>query len=206
MATTAAPDIDRLTHELVRSVGEEPLTARELAARLLCSPYPVALIGALEDALTQAAAAEEDDELDDTLWGPAPTDEQVADARRDAQRSLSEALHAALADSLSRDEAAQRLGITPQAVSKRLATGGLVALSRGREKRLPAWQFYEDAVLPGLPDVIGAYPGGALSLSAWATAPNPDLGDIAPAQALARRGGGVARVLAALEAIGPQAW
>ena len=205
MATTISSDIDRLTDEIVRRVGDEPLTARELAARLLCAPHPIDLIAALDDALARAAAAEESDELDDTLWGPAPTAEQLAEARASARRVVEDTLRSTLADALSRDEASDRLGITPQAVSKRLLSGSLVALTRGREKWLPAWQFYEDGVLPGLTEVIDRYPGGALSLSHWATTPNPDLGDLTPAQALTRRDG-VARVLGALEAIGPGAW
>jgi hypothetical protein len=206
MATaTTSPDIDRLTDEIVRRVGDEPLTARELAAQLLCAPYPVNLIAALDEALTRAAAAREPDELDDTLWGPAPTPEQLADARASAQRVVDDTLRATLADALSRDEASDRLGITPQAVSKRLLSGSLVALTRGREKRLPLWQFYEDGVLPGLAEVIAHYPGGALSLSQWATTPNPDLSDLTPAQALTRHDG-PGRVLAALEAISTGAW
>jgi Protein of unknown function (DUF2384) len=50
-----------------------------------------------------------------------------------------------------------------------------------------------------------AYPGGALSLTRWATSPSPDLDGATPAQVLARRGG-IARVLEAAEALTPDAW
>ena len=97
------------------------------------------------------------------------------------------------------------LGISPQAVSKRHATGALVALPRGRELYFPAWQFADGAAVPGLADVIAAYPGSPLALSTWATAPNPDLDRATPAQMLTRRGG-VERVLEALESISSAAW
>lgn len=53
--------------------------------------------------------------------------------------------------------------------------------------------------------VIAAYPGGALSLTNWATSPSPDLGGLTPAQTLTRQGGS-ARVLDALQALTPAAW
>jgi hypothetical protein len=111
----------------------------------------------------------------------------------------------ALTGALTREQAAQRLGISPQAVSKRVASGGLVALHRGRVSQLPAWQFYEGGVLPGLKQVIAAYPGGPLSLTSWATSPSPDLDGATPAQTLALRGG-LLRVLDALQALTPAAW
>jgi DNA-binding IclR family transcriptional regulator len=46
--------------------------------------------------------------------------------------TLQRAMHDALSGALTREQAARRLGITPQAVSKRAAAGGLVALRRGR--------------------------------------------------------------------------
>ncbi len=54
--------------------------------------------------------------------------------------------------------------------------GGRLAFSlrRGRVNHLPAWQFHEDRELPGLKQLIAAYPGGALSLTVWATSPSPD--------------------------------
>jgi len=53
--------------------------------------------------------------------------------------------------------------------------------------------------------VIAAYPGGALSLTSWATSPSPDLDGATPAQTLTHRGG-PARVLDALQALTPAAW
>jgi hypothetical protein len=200
MGSTVTPEAERLAGELVKRLGEGPLTPRELAAE----EASAALIGAFDAAMSQTAAAEETDQLDEALWGFTPTDQELAQARRASNVTLEGAMRDALSGALTREQAAQRLGITPQAVSKRVASGGLVALYRGRVSRLAAWQFYEEDVLPGLKEVIAAYPGGPLSLTRWATSPSPDLNRATPAQTLARRGG-PARVLDALQALTPAA-
>ena len=97
------------------------------------------------------------------------------------------------------------MGISPQAVSKRHRAGTLIALPRGRVIFFPAWQFHDGSTLPGLAEVVAAYPGGALSLSTWAVTANADLDGRTPAPTPARRGG-EEQVLAALEAITPDAW
>lgn len=205
MASIVTPEAERLAEELVKRLGEGPLTPRELAAELAAAEASAALIGAFDAALSRTAAAEETDQLDEALWGASPTDQELAHARRASNVTLEGAMRDALSGALTREQAAQRLGITPQAVSKRVASGGLLALRRGRVSRLPAWQFYEEGVLPGLKQVIAAYPGGALSLTSWATSPSPDLDGAPAAQVLARRGGPT-RVLDALQALTPAAW
>ena len=205
MAATRSPEATQLANELKKHLGAKPLTPQKLASELVALDAPTDLLAALEDALSRAAAAREDDELDDTLWGLPPTEPELAAARGRAQAAVNDALKTALSDALSREEVGRRLGISPQAVSKRLAAGGLVALSRGREKRFPAWQLHEDGVLPGLAEVIRAYPGTPLSLTAWATAPSADLDGRTPAETLTRRDG-VQRVLDAARALTPAAW
>jgi hypothetical protein len=205
VAVVATPEARRLAAELVKRLGKESFTAGELAAELVAVDQPMELITALEDALTSAAAANEPDELDEALWGAAPTAEDLARARKVAQRAQREALQAVLAGALTRQDAAELLGVSPQAVSKRHAAGGLVAIARGREQFFPAWQFHDGAVLPGLAAVIRAYPGSALALSTWATTPNPDLDGLTPERALTRPAG-AERVLAAIDAIGAEAW
>lgn len=205
MASTVTPEAERLAEELVKRLGEGPLTPRQLAAELAGEAAPAALIGAFDAALSRTAAADETDRLDEGLWGRAPSDQELALARRTSYATLEDALRNALSDSLTREQAATRLGITPQAISKRVASGGLIALRRGRTSRLPAWQFYEDRTLPGLKQLIAAYPGGTLSLTIWATSPTPDLDGSTPAQALARRDG-VSRVLEPALALTPAAW
>jgi hypothetical protein len=202
---TKKPEIARLAGELRRQLGDDAITVEVLAEEIFNGDKGARVLAAIEDALGRATAAEEPDALDEMLRGPRPTDEEVIAARRAGQAAVNEALGVALADALSREEAAERLGISPQAVSKRLAAGALVALSRGRARWLPAWQFHDDGVLPGLSDLIAAYPGTALSLTSWATSPSADLGGATPAEAMARRGG-PERVVAAAHALTADAW
>src|SRR4051812_6182628 len=194
--TSVKPEIDRLAGELRAFLGDEAITVTELAAAILEGSNGESIANAVEDALGRATAA---GGLDESVWGRQPTDAEIAQARRMGDAEI-EALEHALGDALSRDAAAVRLGISPQAVSKRLAAGALIALSRGRTRRFPAWQFHEDGVLPGLADVIAAYPGTALALTVWATSPAADLGRLTPAQVMTRRGG-TARVVTAAQAL-----
>jgi hypothetical protein len=205
VATKTRPEAARLANELTRHFGRQPFTATDMAEEIVTSDDPTALIAAIEEALAHAAAAGESGELDDALWGPAPTDAELAAARESARAAVDGALASALGDALNRDEAARQLGITPQAVSKRHAAGALVALTRGRERRFPAWQFHEGAVLPGLRELIAAYPGTPLALTVWATSPAADLDGNAPAEVLARPGG-VPRVVEAAHALTAAAW
>jgi hypothetical protein len=171
-------EIDRLERELRELLREDPVRARQLASAILTSA----------------------DEVDPGLWGPRPSDEELAMARRRGDAAVASALKVALVDALTREHAAARLGISPQAVSKRVAAGALVALRRGRTRWLPAWQFHEDDALPGLAQVIAAYPGTSLALTVWATSPSADLGGLTPAEAMARRDG-AARVVSAAQAL-----
>ncbi len=205
MASAVAPEVEHLTDELIKRLGKASLTPRQLAIKLTEKGTPATLIGALDAALSRGAAADETDQLDESLWGSAPTDQEIASARQVSYAALQDALSDALADALTREQAAARLGVTPQAISKRVASGALVALRRGRISQLPSWQFYEDSTLPNLKQLIDAYPGGALSLTTWATSPSADLSGATPAQTMTRRGG-PARVLEAASALAPAAW
>src|SRR3954471_3321615 len=112
--TSVKPEIDRLARELRAFLGNEPITVTELAAAILERSNGVSIANAVEDALGRAAAA---GELDENLWGRQPTDAEIAHARRMGDDAEIEALEHALGDALSRDAAAVRLGISPQAVS-----------------------------------------------------------------------------------------
>jgi excisionase family DNA binding protein len=106
-----------------------------------------------------------------------------------------------LEDSLTREQAAELLGVRSQQVSKLLAARDLVALEVGRELRLPRWQFAPDTPkgrLEGIREVVNAYAGGVVTLSLWATRPNPALGRRTPSKALAE--GDVEAVVAAATA------
>jgi hypothetical protein len=124
MASTTTRETERLADELIKHLGEGPLTPRKLAAELTTREAPATLIDAFDAALSRSAEGDETDQLDDSLWGSTPTDEELALARRASYATLAGAMREALSDTLTRDQAAESLGITPQAVSKCAAGTG----------------------------------------------------------------------------------
>ncbi|HEY5882825.1 MAG TPA: helix-turn-helix domain-containing protein, partial [Nakamurella sp.] len=148
-----------------------------------------------------------DDGLDPALWGTRPSTAETSRAHLVNLAARYAARQTVLARSITRAEAAQLLGISDQAVSDRLAAGDLVGLKEGRVWRLPAWQFdadTENGWLPGIAELRQHFPAGPVTLTAWVTAPNVDLGDRTPAARLVA--GDVDQVLRAAEAGGPTAW
>lgn len=130
---------------------------------------------------------EADDTLDTAIWGPPPSDGDVLAATARSHQRFAAARRQVLDGSLTRSEAALRLGVRPQQVSRLVGGGDLVALEEGRELRLPAWQFHPDAPksrLDGIREVAGRYAGGVVTLSQWAVRPNPALNGRTPAEAL----------------------
>ncbi|MGO9792699.1 MAG: wax ester/triacylglycerol synthase domain-containing protein [Solirubrobacteraceae bacterium] len=107
--------------------------------------------------------------------GRAPSAQQLVAAGEVGEQARRAAMADVLADALTREQAAERLGITAQAVSDQRKNGRLVVLRRDREWRLPRWQFGDDGALPGLPAVIAAWPGTSLALTVWAIKASPDL-------------------------------
>jgi hypothetical protein len=191
--------------ELVRS--HPGITIKEIARELATVDTPEVLMIAMGDtnlSVIDKTATELRDPLADA-WGPEPSDAELERAHRTGEEATQEALSVALEGALSREAAAERIGVTPQAVSERLKAGKLVGLRRGREWRFPAWQFAEDGTLPALGELIEAYPGTPLALSTWAVTPSVDLNGRTPAQALARRGG-PERVLELAHALSASAW
>lgn len=94
--------------------------------------------------LRAAITAAPDDGLDEALWGPAPDSAVLSHAIFEdlsdqfaQRRELTER-------SISRDEAAELLGVAAQSITTRLAAGKLVGMKVGREWRLPPWQFDPD--------------------------------------------------------------
>jgi len=138
-------------------------------------------------------------------WGAAPNRRQLVVAAELAEGARAGALADALDGALSRRQVAERLGVSPQAVSERLKARRLVALRRGREWRFPAWQFSDDGTIPGLSHVIAAWHGTPLSLSAWARASSPDLDGRTPAREV-ERPGGLERVLELERALAATGW
>lgn len=138
------------------------------------------------------------DDLDAAVWGERPEPAEAVAATVTSHRILAQARERVLADSLSRGEAAARLGVGPQRVSRLVDDGELIALTDGGQLRLPAWQFHPDTPrgrLPGLAEVAAAHAGGPVALSQWTARANPALGGRTPVQALAA--GEVAAVAAA---------
>lgn len=104
---------------------------------------------------------------------------------------------------LTRDEAADRLGVKPNQVTNLLHDGKLVALDGPDGLRLPAWQFDPDARrgrLEGIDQVATVFPGRILGLSSWMTTPCPQLRGRTPRDALLD--GDVAQVAALAAHIG----
>jgi hypothetical protein len=114
-------------------------------------------------------------------------DEQLRDAvHRNEARVW--AVRARLYESgLSREQAAKRVGVTPNQVTNLLRDGELLSLDGAEGLRLPAWQFDPEAKrgrLEGIGRVASVFPGRVLSLSGWMVAPHPALGGLTPRQAL----------------------
>jgi hypothetical protein len=95
---------------------------------------------------------------------------------------------------LTLKEAADQLGISPQAVHKKLQTGKLFALKLKDELNIPGWQIKDGELLKGLPETLEAL-GEMTNLGRliFFTSPNPVLDDRTPLEAL--RKGSVERVL-----------
>jgi hypothetical protein len=138
-------------------------------------------------------------------WGPAPTPAELAVARRTAAHAHDAAIVAARNGPLSVHEAAARLGIAPREVLQRARHGELLVVDDRGQTWLPAWQFSANTTVPGLTALIHVWPGTALSLTMWATTPNPDLDHRTPADALTRADG-IRHVLDAAHALSPDAW
>ncbi len=90
-----------------------------------------------------------------------------------------------------------RLGISRQAVAAKAARRRLLRVLTSDGVHLyPVWQFADNGVVAGLPEVLALFPEEAVdgwTLAAWLRTPDPDLGG-APYDALFR--GEEARVMA----------
>lgn len=132
------------------------------------------------DAATEADADE---------WGPAIPEERVATLEQANLKLQVEHRRQELSASMSRTEAANLLGVSPQTVSEWVAQHKLVGLKDGREWRFPAWQFTPDNADPVLPDLdrlVATFPGGEVSLSRWMNRANDNFAGRTPAQEMAR--------------------
>ena len=127
--------------------------------------------------LEAAVTASPDDGLDERYWGPAPDSVTAVEAVvADLTDQFAQRRELA-ANSITREVAAELLGISPQSVTDKLEARKLVGIKMGREWRLPRWQFAPDNTTGALSDLDvlqGAFPGGPVSLSRWMMRPNPE--------------------------------
>jgi hypothetical protein len=200
-------------HGLASTVieSEKPLSANLVTARNKGLRAKVAeLVNEADESelarLEDAATAGPSDDLDERFWGPAPDSVTAVKAVfADLNEQFSQRRRLA-ADSLSREDAAELLGIAAQSVTSKLVSGKLVGIKLGREWRLPRWQFDPDntsGVLPDLDVLQAAFPGGPVSLSNWIAQAQPDLGGRTPRDEMIIHGSApVIKVARALTAAG----
>ena len=146
-------------------------------------------------------------ELDTALWGREPSAAERRTASLENLRLEFEARRTVLEESLTCAEAAELLDVSEQAVLDRLESGALIGLKKGREWRLPTWQFNPDTergFLPGLAELQRVFPGGAVTLSSWVVAPSVDLDGATPAGELAA--GRVDQVALVAKSLTAAAW
>lgn len=157
------------------AIPHGPTDTRRLRAAV------AALVNEADDSevarLEAAATGESPDDLDERFWGPSPdsvTAVKAVFADLSDQFAKREQL---AANAISRDDAAELLGITAQSVTAKLASRKLVGIKLGREWRLPTWQFDPDVptgVLPDLDSLQAVFPGGPVSLSRWMLRAQPE--------------------------------
>jgi Protein of unknown function (DUF2384) len=191
-----------MTRALREIVGTQKLGAEAVAAALATGTPRTLQV--LRELIDRVLASQPADDLDEGLWGKAPTDADLAKAQSDADAARDAALKRFIADALTREQAAKRLGISAQAVSKRTGGEQLIALRYSGRSLYPRWQFSDDGVLPELSKLRQQFPS-ALSLTTWATTPSADLDGQTPAEMLGRRDG-QQRVLELAQATSAVAW
>lgn len=135
------------------------------------------------DRLQTAVISSPGDDLDEKFWGRAPESITASKAVFADLKDQFAQRHQLAAESISRDEAAELLGIAAQSITAKLASGKLVGIKVGREWRLPVWQFDPDdpsGVLPDLDNLQAVFPGGLVSLSRWMHRKQPEFDGRSP--------------------------
>jgi hypothetical protein len=133
LASILRQRLDRAVSALIRTADRADM------AEALAAPTDLGAVAALLSSDGVAAALRELDPL-------APARARAFDAHA--------ALLAQAGEMLTTPEVAARLGVSRQAVDKRRARGGLLALKIGADWNYPAFQFDRAEVLPGLAEVL----------------------------------------------------
>lgn len=158
-------------------------TIDELVERLRA--LEPAQLEAMSDALDVVEAGPP---VGEPLPGMSPA--SAAELRRAAVRNEARRWRARAdlyATSLSRGQAAERLGVGTNQVTNLVSEGKLLALDGPDGLRLPEWQFDPDTRrgrLEGIERVAAVFPGRVLGLSSWMLAPQPALAGRTPREAL----------------------
>lgn len=141
------------------------------------------------------------------------TDLTEADLTREGRAAAQEALARSRAQSedhftetaLTTAEVAELLGRDPAGIRRSKVSGDLYAPvgHKGTTLLFPAWQFAGRHVVPGLRQIIPAFPRffHPLSIEHFMTAPNEELNDLSPVQWLVQ-GGAVRDVVVLVDALG----
>jgi hypothetical protein len=87
-----------------------------------------------------------------------------------------------LAESLSPEQAATRLGVNASRIRQRLGARTLYGVKDGRGWKLPLFQFAGKRLVPGLEKVLPKLPRTLhpIAIARWLAAPSPDLDGISP--------------------------
>jgi hypothetical protein len=103
-----------------------------------------------------------------------PTTQQCA-AR--ARRQSAHVFFDLFVTGLTVADVAVMLGVSTSTIRQRIRNRTFLKLSAGREYRLPALQFHENHELPGLREILRAFPQAISTIEAlsWLVTPNVDL-------------------------------
>lgn len=95
----------------------------------------------------------------------------------DAASRVAAGYAAMLSLALTEAEVEEMLGVGASRVRQRAADRSLYAVTVGRERRFPAFQFHDRNLVPGIGEVLKAMPRDLhpLEVETWLTSPNPDL-------------------------------
>ncbi|MDQ2849073.1 MAG: helix-turn-helix domain-containing protein [Actinomycetota bacterium] len=154
-----------------------------------------------------ATGSETGSNVDESVWGPTPTDAAAAAAEIGQLRLQFARRREIVASALTREEAAGLLDVSKQAILDYIQRGDLLGLRDGKRWLLPLWQFDADSergFLSGIVAVKEAFPGGVVSLSRWITKPSPDFAERPPREAMAAGDSG--KVVATAKSLTSAGW